>query len=128
MPEETLQTWDLWFPQAAASGLSFARSQIDPQTVVLVHSVPPTLSVEMRDSQGMLLAQGKDLTRSLDSPICRLTVEGREITREDIWPKESDLETVVILPGGEAGILKAWWNSPDHLEWRWTVELYNRKG
>lgn len=127
MQQETLQTWDLWFPQAAATGLAFARSQIDPQTVVLVHSAPPTLSVEVRDSQGTMLAQGKDMERTVESPICRLTVRGVEITREDIWPVESDLETIVILPGGEAGRLKAWWNAPDHSEWRWTVELYNKR-
>jgi hypothetical protein len=127
MPQETIQTWDLWFPQAAASGLSFARSQVDPQTVVLVHSAPPVLTVEVRDSQGNVIALGKDLQRTQESPICRLTVNGREITREDIWPQESDLETIVILPGGEAGSLKAWWNAPDHSEWRWTVELYNKR-
>jgi hypothetical protein len=31
----------------------------------------------------------------------------------------------VILPGGEVGILKAWWNAEDRKEWRWHVELYN---
>jgi hypothetical protein len=31
----------------------------------------------------------------------------------------------VILPGGEAAILKAWWNAEDRKEWRWQIELYN---
>jgi hypothetical protein len=30
-----------------------------------------------------------------------------------------------MLPGGEVGILKSWWNAPDHKEWRWQVEFYN---
>jgi len=32
----------------------------------------------------------------------------------------------VILPGGEAGILKAWWNADDRKEWRWQIEFYNQ--
>jgi hypothetical protein len=31
----------------------------------------------------------------------------------------------VILPGGEAGILKSWWHADDHSEWRWQIEFYN---
>jgi hypothetical protein len=31
----------------------------------------------------------------------------------------------VILPGGEAGILKAWWHAPDKQQWRWNIEFYN---
>ena len=41
-------------------------------------------------------------------------------------PTEADLGKTVILPGGEAGILKAWWHREDHKEWRWQLELYNR--
>jgi hypothetical protein len=33
---------------------------------------------------------------------------------------------VVLLPGGEAGILKSWWNADDRKEWRWDVEFYNQ--
>jgi hypothetical protein len=31
----------------------------------------------------------------------------------------------VILPGGEAGILTAWWHADDRRSWRWSVELSN---
>jgi len=31
----------------------------------------------------------------------------------------------VILPGGEAGILTAWWHSEDRSQWRWQLELSN---
>jgi hypothetical protein len=31
----------------------------------------------------------------------------------------------VILPGGEIGILTAWWNADDGSEWRWSIELRN---
>ena len=32
----------------------------------------------------------------------------------------------VILPGGEVGILKAWWNDDIGQEWRWSVEFATR--
>jgi hypothetical protein len=40
-------------------------------------------------------------------------------------PDQEDLGRLVILPGGEAGILTAWWHAPDHSEWRWQLELSN---
>jgi hypothetical protein len=33
----------------------------------------------------------------------------------------------VVLPGGEVGILLAWWNAEDGSEWRWQVEFYNQR-
>ena len=39
---------------------------------------------------------------------------------------KQDIGRVVILPGGEAGILKSWWNADDRREWRWQVEFYNQ--
>lgn len=125
--DKQLQTWDLWFPQAAATGLAFARCRIDPVTRLLVHSAPPMLTVEVRDSQGRLEGRGIDLPSTGDTPMIRLEMINGKVMREDIWPQESDLGKLVILPGGEAGVLKSWWNAPDHSEWRWTVELYNKK-
>ena len=133
MGNATLQEWDLWFPKAAANGLPFARCQIDPVEALLVHSAPQFLSVTVRDSQGHPVASGKDLPATSDTPITRLKISGNGtedcalITREDIWPSENDMGSVVIFPGGEAGILKSWWNAPDHSEWRWQVELYNHR-
>jgi hypothetical protein len=46
---------------------------------------------------------------------------------EDGWPSQEDLGRLVILPGGEAGILKAWWHAEDQSEWRWQVEFYNHR-
>jgi hypothetical protein len=40
-------------------------------------------------------------------------------------PSPGDIGSVVILPGGEAGILKSWWNADDETEWRWQLEFYN---
>ena len=90
-----LEQWDLWFPSAAATGVSFARSLVEADAAgerLLVHAAPPQLDVTVR---------GED------------------------WPTQDDLGRLVILPGGEAGILQGWWHAEDHSEWRWQIELYN---
>ena len=46
---------------------------------------------------------------------------------EDGWPSQDDLGRLVILPGGEAGILKTWWHAEDGSQWRWQVEFYNHR-
>ena len=120
-----METWDLWYPKAAATGLPFARGRLDPTSVLLVHAAPDFLTVEVRDDEGRLIAAARDLERTLESPICRLTREGDNITREDIWPGENDIGLLVLLPGGEVGILQEWWNAEDRKEWRWRVEFYN---
>lgn len=121
-----MQTWDMWFPGAAATGIPFARSKIQGAEVLLVHAAPPKLAVSVRNGDGSLLAQGDDLAATADTPIVRLTRRGKQIVREDIWPEAADLGRVVILPGGEAGKLLEWWHAEDRSEWRWRVEFYNR--
>jgi hypothetical protein len=34
---------------------------------------------------------------------------------------------LVLLAGGEAGIVRAWWHADDHSEWTWQVEFHNRR-
>jgi hypothetical protein len=125
MSETGLQTWEVWYPKAAATGLLLGRGRLDATDVLLVHAVPDFVTVEVRDEAGSRLAYGKDLERTQPSPICRLRREGDRVTREDIWPVDADLGLPVLLPGGEVAILKAWWNAPDRKEWRWQIELYN---
>jgi hypothetical protein len=120
-----LQYWSVWYPKAAATGMHLTRSMIDPQDTVLLHAAPDVITVEVHDQTGNRIAYGKDLESTQRSPMCRLRRDGDSITREDLWPADDDLGTVVLLPGGEAGILCAWWNAPDHTEWRWQVEFYN---
>jgi hypothetical protein len=122
-----METWELWYPKAAAAGLFFARSKIDGEEDLLVHAAPPVLTVYVRDESGQLLAEGVDLEATADTPMARLTRQGKRIQRQDIWPGEKDIEKIVLLPGGEAGILLSWWNAEDHSEWRWRVELYNQR-
>ena len=122
-----LQIWDLWYPQAGATGLAFARGRIQATKALLVHAPPPMLTVEVRSESGKRLAYAQDLAQTADRPMARLTLESDTITREDLWPVQSDLEQLVILPGGEVGKLISWWNAEDGSEWRWQVEFYNHR-
>lgn len=126
-PKSQLQIWDLWYPQAAATGVAFARGRLDATKVLLVHAPPPMLTVEVRSDSGQRLAYAKDLAQTADRPIARLTVQGEQIMREDLWPTQEDIERLVILPGGEVGKLLHWWNAEDGSEWRWQVEFYNHR-
>lgn len=120
-----IETWDLWFPAAAARGLSFARGRLDAAETLLVHAPPDLLDVDVWTDDGSHLARGTGLARTADSPIARLTRHQGEIKREDIWPADADLGLPVMLPGGEVGILKEWWNDAERRQWRWSVEFYN---
>ena len=122
-----LQIWDLWYPQAGATGLSFARGRLDKTNTLLVHAPPPMLTVEIRSDDGRRLAYARDLAQTADRPMARLTLWGEQISREDLWPTENDIGLVIILPGGEVGKLVSWWNAEDGSEWRWQVEFYNHR-
>jgi hypothetical protein len=123
-----METWDLWFPEAGATGIPSARGRIDPSDVLWAHAVPATLDVTVRDQDERVVASGKGLTRTGERlPLTRLARRGSEIVREDRWPTRADLGAPVILPGGEAGILTAWWHAEDGSEWRWQVEFYNHR-
>lgn len=122
-----MQTWELWFPDAGATGLAFARGRVDPAKVMWVHAAPQVLDVVVRDGHETVVARGKRL--ELDGerlPLTRLSLRGKSIVREDRWPADDDLGSLVILPGGEVGTLVSWWNAADGSEWRWRIELYNR--
>jgi hypothetical protein len=128
MADATLETWDLWYPEAGSRGLSFCRAAIAPAAVVLVHAAPSVLSVELRDGQGRRLAFAAELSRSGERfPMTRLVREGWTLRREDGWPGADDIGRTVLLPGGEAGVLRQWWNAADGSEWRWQVEFYNHR-
>ena len=123
-----LEVWDLWFPDAGATGIAFARSRVDDQAAgnrLLVHAAPPKLEVAVRDQDGKLLAHGQGLERGQPGPMSYLVRQNDTILLEDAWPTPDDLGRLVILPGGEAGILKSWWHAEDHSEWRWQVEFSN---
>jgi len=123
-----MEIWDLWYPNAAAQGLSFCRGRMDHADRVWVHAAPDALRVEVRSDDGALLASGDQL-RLQDPyyPMTMLMRDGDRITRDDRWPAAADLGMPVLLPGGEVGILTAWWNADDGSEWRWSTEFYNHR-
>ena len=122
------QIWDLWYPEAASTGLSVARGRLDPTGVLWVHAAPPVLTVEVRDGDGARVAYGENLRHEGEQlPTTRLSLQGDSVAREDRWPGAADLGEPIILPGGEVGILKGWWNAPGGSEWRWQVEFYNHR-
>jgi hypothetical protein len=127
MAQSELEYWEVWYARAAATGILIARGQLERTDTLLLHSAPEAVTVEISDHEGRRLAYGADLERTHDSPMCRLRRRGSAISREDIWPTDEDLETPVILPGGEVGILKSWWNADDRMEWRWQVEFCNSR-
>jgi hypothetical protein len=122
-----LQLWDLWYPQAGATGMSFARGRLAATNTLIVHAPPPSLTVEIRSESGSRLAYGQDLSQTADRPMARLTRRGKWIVRQDLWPTQKDIGQIVILPGGEVGILMQWWNAEDGSEWRWQIEFYNHR-
>ena len=124
---DPIEIWDLWFPEAAATGLPFARGRLRATNMLLVHAAPTNLRVDVVDDAGNLLARGDRLVRSAETPIARLKRRDGRIEREDIWPSADDLGLPVLLAGGEVGTLTAWWNDCEQREWRWSIELYNHK-
>jgi hypothetical protein len=125
MPSKELQTWDLWYPKAAATGLSFARGALDPTEVLWVHAAPDVLTVTVRQGDH-IIARGVDLERAGKGlPTTRLWLHGTQVRREDRFPTDDDVGSLVILPGGEVGRITGWWNASDGTEWRWQVEFYN---
>jgi hypothetical protein len=122
------QTWELWYPAAGATGLAFARGRIDPTEVLWVHAAPDRLAVTVRTGDERIIGRGEPLEREGHYlPMTRLTLEGGQVRREDRWPTQADLGALVILPGGEVGVLTAWWNAEDGSAWRWSVEFSNRR-
>ena len=123
-----MQTWELWYPDAAATGLLVARGRLDPTAVLWLHAAPPVLSVTVRDAADRTIASGEGLARAGERlPMTRLWIAGAEVRREDRWPTDADLGVPVVVPGGEVGILTAWWHAADEQEWRWSVEFYNHR-
>lgn len=117
--------WDIRSTDGGANGLEFSRARMRPHDTVLAHALPTEIDVVVRDEDGVLIAHSAGLRDEAMTPMARLVIQGESVLRENIWPTQSDLETPVVLCGGEVGILKAWWHAEDRSEWRWSIELYN---
>jgi hypothetical protein len=122
------EIWDLWIPNVGSTGLSFARTLVDAAAAgnrLLVHAAPAELEVTVRGEDGTVIAAGPELKRGAPGPITFLVRDGKQIHLEDGWPSDDDLGRLVILPGGETGVLLRWWHAADHSQWRWQVEFAN---
>ena len=70
------ECWEVWYPKAGATGLLLGRGLLDATQDILLHSAPEVVTVEVRNEQGERLAFGKDLQKTLSSPMCRLRKDG----------------------------------------------------
>jgi hypothetical protein len=122
-----VHVWAIRNPDGGANGLEFARATVAPHDEVLVHAAPSTVDVRVYENGGALVALGEGLEATGDAPMARLRIDGLRISREEVWPTEREHGMVVILCGGEAGILRAWSNDGERSEWRWRLELSNRR-
>ena len=87
-----LQTWELWYPGAGATGIPFARGRIDPTDVLWVHSAPGKLAVTVRQGDERVVARADALRRRGDYiPMTRLSLDGDAVRREDRWPTDADV-------------------------------------
>jgi len=118
--------WDIRSSDGGATGLPFARARIERRDSILAHALPSSIEVEVTDDEGLRVASGSALRGEAETPMARLTIRGSSVERAQIWPTADDMETPVILAGGEVGTLTAWWNADDQREWRWSIELHNR--
>src|SRR5919205_1380082 len=96
-----VHVWAIRTPDGGANGLEFARATIAPTDAVLVHAAPSTIDVHVYENGGALVAIGEGLRATDDAPITSLRVDGLRILREERWPTDEDLGSVVILCGGE---------------------------
>jgi len=123
-----LETWDVWYPNAASRGLSFARGEMEHSEWCWLHSAPDSVRIEVRDELGHTIARADQLRREgPELPMTLVTRRGDTLVREDRWPTDADHGMPVLLPGGEIGILREWWNAPDGSAWRWSVEFKNHR-
>jgi len=123
-----LHTWEIRNPDGGMLGLEFAKGRMAAHTDVLSHALPERIDVEVRDASGAVVAAARGLDGGASTPMARLSIQGEAVTRENVWPDGSDLGKPVILPGGEIGILRSWWNADDGSQWTWNVEFHNETG
>jgi hypothetical protein len=122
-------TWTLRARDGGMNGLEFAKcTTAGGHRRVLVHAAPRLLGIEVFAVDGTLIARG-DIDRDGDySPMTLISIDGEHPRRDEVWPDESLIGLPVLLAGGEAARLLAWYHAPDHAWWRWTVEFSNHVG
>jgi len=65
-----------------------------------------------------MIVRGADLARTGEQlPMIRLWIEVDRARRADRRSSDADQGRLLVLPGGEAGMLTAWWHAVDGSEW-----------
>ena len=111
---------DCWAVETSKDGERwrfFGKAWKMPDEAVLLHAVPRFVRFRRVEED----AWGAPLERSGDHPMSLLHMERG--MREDLWPDREHLGLPVLLPGGEAGRLVAFWRSPDGGRWTYTLEF-----
>jgi len=126
--EGAFHIWALRGADGGSAGLEFARSKIAVTDSVLVHAAPSVLDVEVFANGERLVAIGKQLRATEDTPMTRLSIDGVRVLREAMWPGTDDHGAIVLLPGGEAGQLQAWTTDQARRRWVWSVEFRGGDG
>ena len=118
-------TWSLRTEDGGMNGLEFARcTTAGDLTRVLVHAAPARLHLEVRDSDGALVAAGGVERQGDYSPMTLVELRGGSPTRREVWPSSEHEGLPVLLCGREVGRLLSWYDA-DHVWWRWSVEFSN---
>lgn len=122
-------TWTIRARDGGMNGLEFSQATTAGGfTSALVHAAPAQMSVVIRTDAGDLVARS-DVDREDDySPITLLEIDGGSLRRREIWPTEEHVGMLVLVAGGEAGILQRWESADDRSWWRWSVEFSNHVG
>jgi hypothetical protein len=122
-------TWNIRSRDGAMNGLEFSRATTAGEfRRVLVHAAPAQISVEVVDDDGRRIVQA-DVDRVGDySPMTLLDLADGEVHRSEVWPGEEHYGLLVLLSGGEVGVLQRWEHADDHSWWRWSVEFSNHIG
>lgn len=122
-------TWNVRSRDGGMNGLEFSRcTTASGFSRVLVHAAPARMSVDLTDDDGRTIARA-DLDRAGDySPMTLLEIASGSVRRTEVWPTDELYGVLVILAGGEAGLLNRWHHADDHSWWRWSVEFANHVG
>ena len=119
--------WDIWIADDGVLGTIFAHGWLEPTDTLIVYDAPDTFDVQLRDSDGTIIASGDDLARSTDSPMTRLRIRGKKIVRDEIGSQEAESGYQVLLQGGKVGTLKKCSSDDDRQEWHLDIEFaYHR--
>jgi hypothetical protein len=123
-------TWSIRSRDAGMNGLEFSRlTTAGGFTQVLVHAAPALAEMEVTTEDGEPVARGRvDREGKWVSPMSLIELHDGELSRTEVWPEQEHIGMLVLLSGGEAGVLQKWEHADDHAWWRWSIEFSNHKG